>query len=107
MAVYTMQEAAKRLNCGLGANSLFKELRSRGIFRYVKNGWGKRDNIPNLDYCDKGWFEVKTSSKLVIRGDIVEIRDSYRTFVTEKGLKELRKIFPPTRPDDNEQLGFL
>ena len=76
----TLSQAAKLLKLPFGRNIMAKELRARGIFF-------KNSNEPKQTYIDRGYFMVfpflnKTMSK-----------PSNQTFVTQKGLAFLAKVF--------------
>lgn len=76
----TLSQAAKLLKLPFGRNTMAKELRTRGIFF-------KNSNEPKQTYIDRGYFMVfpflnKTMSK-----------PSNQTFVTQKGLAFLAKVF--------------
>lgn len=78
-------QVSKVLGLPYGRNTLFKELRERGIFF-------KSRNEPKQNYIDTGYFKLK--EKLIERennpGFVV-----LKVLVTQKGLLFLSKIFQP------------
>jgi phage antirepressor YoqD-like protein len=75
----TMEEVAKSL--GIGRNTLFKLLRSKGILC--------NNNLPTQYYLDRKWFEVTTQPYKRADGD--EYLNT-KTVVTGKGITEISKL---------------
>lgn len=76
-------QAAKILELSFGRNTMFKELRERGIFF-------KNRNEPKQQYIDRGYFQLK--EKFIERNN----HDGFvvvKVLVTQKGLEFLSGIF--------------
>lgn len=77
-------QAAKILKLPFGRNTLFKQLREKGIFF-------KERNEPKQMYVDRGLFELKEQfiSRTNHEGFVI-----IKVFVTQKGLSFLSGLFP-------------
>lgn len=90
-ALITMSQAAKSLGLGFGRNTLFKKLREKGILF-------KSSNEPKQQYVDSGYFEIKEKMFSTPTGDKIKIQ----TYVTQKGLGYIAKIFKVVQLPVNE-----
>ena len=80
--VISMKNVADILNIkGYGRNNLFKFLRNEGILN--------RRNDPYRKYIEQGLFEIKESKYIVNN----EVKVTPTTYVTQKGLDYIRKLF--------------
>ncbi|WNH10008.1 phage antirepressor KilAC domain-containing protein [Thalassobellus suaedae] len=82
-SLITMSQATKTLGLGFGRNTLFKKLRERGVLF-------KNTNEPKQLYIDKGYFKVKEKTFKNAEG---KEKVSLQTYVTQKGLGYIAKIF--------------
>lgn len=76
-------QAAKILGLGFGRNTLFKKLKEQGVLF-------KNSNEPKQQFIEKGYFKIK--EKTFKHTDGSE-KVTLQTFVTQKGLAYLAKIF--------------
>ncbi len=76
-------QAAKILELPFGRNTLFQELRERGIFF-------KSKNEPKQEYIDRGYFQLKEK---FIERDKHEGFVVIKVLVTQKGLEFISKLF--------------
>ena len=76
-------QAAKILNLPFGRNTLFQQLRERGIFFCNRNE-------PKQEYINRGYFELK--EKLIDRNNH-ESFTVIKVLVTQKGLDFLARQF--------------
>lgn len=84
-------QAAKILQLPFGRNTLFQELRNKGVFF-------KNRNEPKQQYLDKGYFELK--EKFIERNE----HDGFvviKVLVTQKGLAFLSQLFR-AEPSDKQ-----
>lgn len=79
----SMSVAAKTLQLNFGRNTLYKKLREKGVFF-------KNSNEPKQTYVDRGYFKLK--EKLITLDDGRE-KTTLQTFVTQKGLAYIAKLF--------------
>ena len=79
----TFSEAVKILDLGFGRNKLFAKLREMGILF-------KTRNEPMQHYVDRGYFKVK-ERLIKVSGWSDKVKNT--TYVTQKGLQYLFKIF--------------
>lgn len=79
----TMSMVAKTLELGFGRNTLFKQLREKGILF-------KNTNEPKQYYVQQGYFKIK--EKLFVTDDGRQ-KINVQTFVTQKGLGYIAKLF--------------
>jgi len=77
-SLITIGQAAKLLGLEFGRNTLFKKLREKGVLF-------KNTNEPKQEYVDRGYFEIKENT--------YKDKVSIQTFVTQKGLAYIAKIF--------------
>ena len=77
-----MGQAAKVLGLDFGRNTLFKKLREGGVLF-------KSSNEPKQQFMDCGYFKVKEKMFQTDEGPQIKLQ----TFVTQKGLGYLAKIF--------------
>lgn len=75
--------AAKTLGLDFGRNTLYKKLREKGVLF-------KNSNEPKQYYVSKGYFKIK--EKLITKESGKEFIN-IQTFVTQKGLAYIAKIF--------------
>jgi Rha family phage regulatory protein len=84
-------QAAKILQLPFGRNTLFKQLRERGVFF-------KYRNEPRQQYINSKYFEVREG--VVERSG--EKIPFVKVFVTQRGLKFIAELFNMISPEDNE-----
>lgn len=82
-SLITVGQASKSLGLGFGRNTLFKKLRERGVLF-------KNTNEPKQEFVDRGYFKVKEK---VFTTDDGKTKIKLQTFVTQKGLGYIAKIF--------------
>ena len=85
-------QAAKVLGLPYGRNTLFSELRERGVFF-------KNRNEPKQSYVDRGYFEMK---ELFITRHNHPPLVKLKTFVTQKGLAYLSTVFETSNKRINQ-----
>ena len=88
----TLSQTAKLLKLPFGRNTMAKELRAKGIFF-------KNSNEPKQSYIDRGYFVVFSFVNEAMS------TPSNQTFVTQKGLAFLAKVFNVIIPK-NEIIKF-
>lgn len=79
----SMSVVAKTLQLDFGRNTLYKRLREKGVLF-------KSTNEPKQVYVDRGYFKLK--EKLITLDDGRQ-KISLQTFVTQKGLAYIAKLF--------------
>lgn len=84
----TLSQTAKLLKLPIGRNNLCKSLREKGVFF-------QNSNEPKQTYCDRGYFKVFSTFNEKA-GKVVN-----QTFVTQKGLAWMAKIYNVVTPQKN------
>lgn len=84
----SLSTTTKLLKLPFGRNNLCKSLREKGIFF-------QNSNEPKQEYCERGYFFVFANFKPKINKTITQ------TFVTQKGLAWLAKIYGVVVPQKN------
>lgn len=79
----SMSVVAKTLQLSFGRNTLYKKLREKGVLF-------KNSNEPKQPYVERGYFKLK--EKLITLDDGRQ-KITLQTFVTQKGLAYIAKIF--------------
>lgn len=74
----TIGQASKILGLEFGRNTLFKKLREKGVLF-------KNTNEPKQYFVDRGYFEIKEK--------VFNEKITLQTFVTQKGLAYIAKVF--------------
>lgn len=82
-SLISMSIVAKTLNLDFGRNTLYKRLREKGVLF-------KNSNEPKQYYVSQGYFKLK--EKLITK-DNNESFINVQTFVTQKGLAYIAKLF--------------
>ena len=80
-------DAAKVLNCGIGRNKLFAQLRDEKVLM--------SNNIPYQQYIDRGYFRTIEQKWVTPDG---ETRISIKTLVYQKGLDFIRRLLMDKQP---------
>lgn len=82
-SLIAMSQVAKILGLDFGRNTLYKKLREKGVLF-------KSTNEPKQTYVNKGYFKLKENT---FKNKDGETKVSLQTFVTQKGLAYIAKIF--------------